>query len=83
MFQALVAIMQQVLVTVGSAAVLVLAAAATRYLSRLIKAMTRVPRTHRFMIGHGVVHVAVMITIGGTLQGRKTLNDAVDDGRRS
>jgi hypothetical protein len=83
MFHALVAVMQQVLVTVGSAAVLVLATVASSYLSRLFKAMARLPQAHRFKIDHGAVHVDVMITTGDTPQGRKPLNDAADDGQRN
>jgi hypothetical protein len=83
MSHALVAITEQVLVTVGSAGVPVLATVASSYLSRLVKVMTRVPQVYRFKIDHGVVHVAVVVAIGDTAQGRKPLNGAADKDRGS
>lgn len=58
------------------ALLVVVVAAVGRLVSRLIKISAEKPRTHRFKIDLGVVSVAVVITIGGTRQARKSLIDA-------
>lgn len=67
-------LIQQILVTVGSATVLMLAAVAFGYLPRLIKTMAKVPQAHRFKIDHGAVRVDIAITIGGESRGRKPVS---------
>jgi hypothetical protein len=60
-----------------------LVAAIGRHLARLIKISAKKPRPHRFRIDLGVASVAVVITIGGTRQERKALNDTKSEGRDS
>jgi hypothetical protein len=61
----------------------VLVAAACRHLGRLVKINSKKPRPHRFRIDLAVASVAVAITIGGTRQERKALNDTKSEVRDS
>ena len=58
----------------------VLVAVAVKYLCRLIK-KAKESRPNRFKIDLGAVPVAVVITIGGTRQERKALNETKGNGR--
>lgn len=80
MLQVLVANSMQIL---HQALVAVLVAVVGRHLFRLIKIRIKNPRPHRFRIDLGVASVAVVVTIGGTRQERKELNDTKSEGRDS
>jgi hypothetical protein len=77
-------LLQQVLVTVCSAGVLVLATVAGTCWSRLLKFGAKA-RAHlfKFKINHGTVRVAVEITIGSARHERESLTGAKDSGRDS
>jgi hypothetical protein len=60
-----------------------LVAAAGRLLSLLIKIRAKKPVPYRFRIDPGMASVAVVITIGGTRQERKALNETKSEDRDS
>jgi hypothetical protein len=60
-----------------------LVAAAGWLLSPLIKIRAKKPATYRCKLDLGVASVAVVITIGGTRQERKALNDSKSEDRDS
>jgi hypothetical protein len=77
MLQDLMMICQRILVTAGSAITLLIAAAASKYLSRLMLRLARkAMRTRRYVLDVGNVHVEVVVAISGTPVGRKSLPDA-------
>jgi hypothetical protein len=58
----------------------VLVAVVDGSLSRLVQIRAKKPRPHRFTINFGVLSVTVVLTIGGTSQERKAMNDAKSEG---
>jgi hypothetical protein len=64
-------VLEQVLATVGSAGVLVLAAVAGKRLSWLGAAGAKAMPIRLFKINHGTVRIAIEITIGDEQAGRK------------
>ena len=77
MLQDLMMIFQRILVTAGSAITLLIAAAASKYLSRLMLRLARkAMRTRRYVLDVGNVHVEVVVAISSKPVGRKSLPDA-------
>jgi hypothetical protein len=58
----------------------VLVAVVDRSSSRLVQIRAKKPRTHRFTIDFGVLSFTVVLTIGGTGQERKAMNDVKSEG---
>jgi hypothetical protein len=82
MFQDLLSIVQQVIVAVGTVAVVAFAATMGKRLSRLLSKITwKTSLGRRLAIDLGTVHITIVITIGGDSQERKSLPPAHDDER--
>lgn len=77
MFQDLILILQQVLVTVSSAVALLIAVAASRYLTRLMLRLARkAGRARRYTIDVGTVRIEVAVAISSKPAGRESLPGA-------
>jgi hypothetical protein len=77
MLQDLVMIFQQIIVTVGSAAALVIAATASRLLARLVARIApKGTRTWKHTIDVGTNRIAVVVTVSSNPVGHKALPGA-------
>lgn len=76
----LILILQQVIVTTGSAVAVVAALAAARYLVRLVsRAAPKVLRSWRYAVDLGGTHISVSVTITGTSRGRESIPGKDDE----
>jgi hypothetical protein len=84
MFQDLLSIVQQVIVAVGTVAVVAIAAAMGKRLSRILSKITRKTSWGgRLAIDLGAMHITIVITTGGSSLEQKSLPGVQGDDRDS